>query len=187
VLEPIGEFADRLGIAVLSITHFSKSGVGSATKALHRFIGSIAFVGAPRIALAVIEEDGRYLLLHAKNNLAPPPSGLAYKIESALVGPAMIESSRVVWDATHVSISADEAINAKTGRDAPDREDAEGFLRELLANGPLKQTEVKDAADGHLHTWATIRRAANKLGIKPKKEEGRMDGAWLWKLPSNVP
>jgi hypothetical protein len=65
VLEPIGEFADRLNIAVLSITHFSKSGAGSATKALHRFIGSIAFVGAPRIALAVIEEDGRYLLLHA--------------------------------------------------------------------------------------------------------------------------
>ena len=59
VLEPIGEMAERLGVAVLSITHFSKAGIGSATKALHRFIGSIAFVGAPRMAFAVLGGPGR--------------------------------------------------------------------------------------------------------------------------------
>jgi hypothetical protein len=181
VLEPIGEFAERMGVAVLSITHFSKAGVGSATKALHRFIGSIAFVGAPRIALAVIEEDGRYLLLHAKNNLAPPPSGLAYKIRETLIQPSMIESSRVVWDAAHVSISADEAINSKKGREAPDRDDAEEFLKQFLANGPKKQEQVEDAAKGHLHSWRTVRRAAQNLGIKPKKDG--MDGPWMWRLP----
>jgi putative DNA primase/helicase len=56
VLEPIGEMAERLRVAILSVTHFSKSGAGATTKALHRFIGSIAFVGAARIALAVIED-----------------------------------------------------------------------------------------------------------------------------------
>jgi hypothetical protein len=183
VLEPIGEFADRLGIAVLSITHFSKSGAGSATKALHRFIGSIAFVGAPRIALAVIEEDGRYLLLQAKNNLAPPPSGLAYKIEATLLQPSMIESSRVVWDAGHVSISADEAINSKKGREAPDRDDAEEFLKRLLANGPLEQTAIEETADRQFHAWRTVRRAAKELGVIKGKEKGKMDGPWMWKLP----
>jgi hypothetical protein len=186
VLEPIGEFAERMGVAVLSITHFSKPSAGSATKALHRFIGSIAFVGAPRIALAVIERDGRYLLLHAKNNLAPPPSGLSYKIQEALIQPSriessMIESSRVVWDGEHVSISADEAINSRKGREAPDRDDAEEFLKEFLASGPKKQGEVEDAAQGHLHAWRTVRRAAQKLKIKPKKDG--MDGPWMWELP----
>ena len=47
VLEPIGEFAERMRVAVLSITHFSKAGASTNTKALHRFIGSIAFIGAP--------------------------------------------------------------------------------------------------------------------------------------------
>jgi hypothetical protein len=182
VLEPIGEFADRLGIAVLSVTHFSKSGAGSATKALHRFIGSIAFVGAPRIALAVIEEDGRYLLLHAKNNLHAPPAGLAYKVQSHVLEPSMIETSRIVFEGGHVAISADDAINAKRGRDAPERDAAEDFLKQLLAKGPVRQTEVKDAAvNGYGYSWATVRVAADKLGVQPKKEG--MAGGWWWKLP----
>jgi putative DNA primase/helicase len=182
VLEPIGEFAERMKVAVLSITHFSKGNVGSATKALHRFIGSIAFVGAPRIALAVLEEEGRRLLLHAKNNLAPPSRGLAYGIQEKMVGQG-IASSRVVWEGEHVDISADQAMQQDRGRPAPDRDDAVEFLRELLANGPMNQVDVKDAAEGHLHAWATVRRAANNLGIKPKK--AGMDGGWLWSLPTS--
>ena len=56
VLEPLSEMAERTRIAILSVTHFSKAGAGNTTKALHRFIGSIAFTGAPRAAFAVIED-----------------------------------------------------------------------------------------------------------------------------------
>jgi putative DNA primase/helicase len=109
VLEPVREFAERLRVAVLSITHFSKTAAGSTTKALHRFIGSIAFVGAPRIALAVIEEPetDRRLLLHAKNNLAPPPAGLAYRIREKVVGPAgaAVAAPYVAWDDQHVTMT----------------------------------------------------------------------------------
>ena len=79
VLEPLSELAERTRVAILTVTHFSKAGATNTTKALHRFIGSIAFVGAPRVAFAVIEDaehNGRYLVLHAKNNLAPAPQGL---------------------------------------------------------------------------------------------------------------
>ena len=51
VLEPLSEIAERTRIAILSVTHFSKAGAGSTTKALHRFIGSIAFTGAPRASI----------------------------------------------------------------------------------------------------------------------------------------
>ena len=75
VLEPLSAMAERTRVAVLSVTHFSKAGAANTTKALHRFIGSIAFVGAPRMAFAVIEDADdrdRRLMLHAKNNLAAP-------------------------------------------------------------------------------------------------------------------
>jgi RecA-family ATPase len=183
VLEPIGEFADRLGIAVLSITHFSKSGAGSATKALHRFIGSIAFVGAPRVALAVIEEDGRYLLLHAKNNLSAPPAGLAYKVQSHVLEPSMIETSRVVFDGAHVAVSADEAIQKDRGWKSPERDSAAEFLQELLSKGPMKQVDVEDAVEGSFHSWRTIRRAAEQLGVTKKKDG--MAGGWVWRLPTS--
>ena len=42
----------------------------------------------PRAAFAVIddaENEGRKLFLHAKNNLAAPPQGLAFRLEQRIV------------------------------------------------------------------------------------------------------
>jgi hypothetical protein len=89
VIEPLSAMAERTRVAVLSVTHFSKTGAANTTKALHRFIGSIAFVGAPRMAFAVIddaEDKDRRLFLHAKNNLAAPPQGLAFRLHQTIVG-----------------------------------------------------------------------------------------------------
>ena len=85
VLEPIAEMAERTRVAVCSVTHFSKPNGGTGTKALHKFIGSIAFVAAARAAFAVLEDPddkGRRLFLHAKNNLAEAPQGLAFRLET---------------------------------------------------------------------------------------------------------
>ena len=109
--------ADRLKVAILSITHFSKTGAGNNSKALHRFIGSIAFIGAPRAAFAVIEDtdnEGRMLLLHAKNNMAAKPQGLAYRLVQRIVGEEGEGSSRPTSRSTPtpVTVSADDALRA---------------------------------------------------------------------------
>ena len=131
-IEPLSEMADRLGVAIVSNTHFSKAGASTKSRALHRFVGSIAFVGAPRAAFAVVEEprqkkqDGeqgeepddtpaRRLLLHVKTNLGPAPQGLAYTLESGLAGyigdpPERLEASRIKWDDAPVTKTADQAI-----------------------------------------------------------------------------
>jgi putative DNA primase/helicase len=184
-LEPLSELADRLKVAILSITHFSKSGAGNTSKALHRFIGSIAFVGAPRAAFAVIEDadqPGRMLVLHAKNNIALKPQGLAYRLVQTLVSDDIM-ASYVHWEDEPVTISADEALGAaeSTRGDRSAREEAEEFLRELLAGGPIPQKEIKAAAEGAGVAWATIRRAKDRLGILPRK--AGMDGGWAWELP----
>jgi putative DNA primase/helicase len=79
VLEPIAEFADRLHIAVVAITHFNKPGAGNQS-VMERFTGSIAFIAAARAAFAVIPDEAdesRVLFLQVKNNLAPKQQGLA--------------------------------------------------------------------------------------------------------------
>jgi putative DNA primase/helicase len=71
VLEPVAEMAERTRVAVWTVTHFSKPNGGTATKAHHKFIGSIAFVAAARAAFAVLEDPDdkdRRLFLHAKNS-----------------------------------------------------------------------------------------------------------------------
>jgi RecA-family ATPase len=80
-LEPVSEMAERLKVAILSITHFSKSGAGNNTKALHRFIGSIAFVGAPRAAFAVVEDadnEGRILTRQEQHGRQAAGPGLSF-------------------------------------------------------------------------------------------------------------
>jgi hypothetical protein len=189
-LEPLNELADRLKVAILSITHFSKSGAGNTSKALHRFIGSIAFVGAPRAAFAVIEDadqPGRMLILHAKNNMAPKPQGLAYRLVQTIVCRDIV-ASHVHWEDEPVTISADEALGAaeSTRGDRSAREDAEEFLRELLAGGPVPQKEVKAAAEGAGVAWRTVRRAKDRLGVDTVRETeggfGSGSGRWLWSL-----
>jgi hypothetical protein len=60
--------------------------------------------------------------------------------------------------------------------------EARAFLETFLSDGPKPQKEVREAADAFCHSWATIRLAQEKLGIKPKKN-GK---AWYWELPPNL-
>ena len=188
VLEPIAEMAERMRIAILSITHFSKTGAASTTKALHRFIGSIAFVGAPRAAFAVIEDSSdteRRLLLHAKNNLAAPPQGLAFRLKQTIVGDLGkgIVASRVEWEQEPVTVTADEALAAEAAgaADTSSGVGAENFLQELLAEGPVPAKQVRADVEAAALSWSTVKRAKARLGIKAEKDG--MDGGWSWSLP----
>src|SRR4029077_10801092 len=115
VLDPLSKMAERMRVAVLSVTHFSKGGNNSSTKALHRFLGSIGFVGSPRAAFATFEDPDdpeRRLFLHAKNNLAAPPQGLAYRLEQTIIGEPRqgIVASRVKWEPEPVAMTANAAM-----------------------------------------------------------------------------
>jgi putative DNA primase/helicase len=185
VLEPLSDMADRTRVALLSITHFNKTGANGTTKAMHRFIGSIAFTGAPRTAFACIEDPedaSRRLFLHAKNNLAAPPQGLAFRLEQTIVANGIV-ASRVAWESEPVTITANEALAAEAagGDQRTARADAEEFLSAILVSGPMAQKEIKEAVEGAGLAWATVRRAKDRLGIKPHKSG--MDGPWVWALP----
>jgi putative DNA primase/helicase len=187
VLEPIGEMAERTRVAILSVTHFSKTGANNTTKALHRFIGSIAFTGAPRAAFAVIEDgehEDRRLFLHAKNNVARAPQGLAFRLEQCLVSEG-IGASRIVWDTEPVAITANEALAAETAgaETRTTKAEATVFLQGALAGGPMAAAELNRVARDHGLTAKAIRSAREALGVKIKRDGFGPGSKSLWSLP----
>jgi putative DNA primase/helicase len=133
------------------------------------------------------ENDKRRLFLPTKNNIGNDQTGLVFTVQSAQVeNPAgLIETSRVMWGAEAVTVTADEAMSPQ-GKGVEHSALSEGveFLQEVLKPGAalLKQARAKAEEAGY--SWRTIRRAKDKLGIIPTKT--RFDGNWERALPSKV-
>jgi AAA domain len=194
VLEPIGEMAERLRVAVLAITHLNKSD----GKAINRFSGSIAFIAAARAAFTVVkdpddETGSRHLFLQVKNNIAAPQPGLGFRLEQREVAAGVIGSS-VAWDdSAPITLTADQALNSggqKVEQTAKD--DAAEFLRDVLAGGAVDVLDIEAEAraatmlsdNRRLKESKPFRDAAKALCII-KKRVGFGPGARVsWSLPT---
>jgi putative DNA primase/helicase len=190
VLEPLGEMAERLRVAVVAITHPPK---GTGTAAINRFIGSIAFVAAARAAYMVTRdpgEDTRRLFIPVKNNLAPLGKGLAFRLKERIVGEPdrVTAASSIVWEGSHIDISANQALLAADSggdnREKPASAETEEFLKCVLGNGAMPSNEIRNEARAAGVSWPTVRRAKDKLAIKARKIG--MDGGWVWALPKTL-
>jgi putative DNA primase/helicase len=184
VLAPLAELAAEHRAAVLAISHLRKSGDGDA---ILRVSGSLAFVAAARAVYLVIRDPGndrRRLFLPAKNNLGEDRTGYAYQIESASLA-GEIKTSRIVWEREAVTVTADEALSPRGTGPPPKLDAAMGWLGELLAQGPLSPVEVQAAAGTAGHAWATVRRAANEIGVEKTKDG--YGGGWIWSLRGMLP
>jgi hypothetical protein len=195
VLEPISEMADRLSVAILALTHFSKQ-VGG--KAIYRFIGSIAHIGAARIAFAIVadpEDKTRVLLLHAKNNLAPSQKGLAFRIEQHSVADGVIGSS-IFFEPEHVTdVSADEALAEAGAGQTTAKDEVIEFLLNILANGRVKIPDIEAEArkagllaeDKQMRQSKPFRSAKTELHIVSTRQGFGADAVYYWSLPEQAP
>jgi AAA domain len=189
-LEPLGDMASRLRVAVVSITHFSK---GAGQSAVNSFIGSIAFIAAARAAFIVTrdpdnDDPTRRLFIQAKNNLAADSGGLAFRVEQHLVGGDIVASA-IAWEGERIARTADEILAAnRESNEKSDRAEAEDFLRDILSGGPRPSSEIEAEVKGAGLSWRTVRRAQKALAIKPYRRAESGDGLgksgrWFWSLP----
>lgn len=183
-LQPLVEFGERLGCAVLGISHFSKGTGGK--EPLERVSGSLAFGALARIVLATakVNDNGKtkHIFCRAKSNIGVDHGGFEYDLQQKEIeGHKGLFSSYSVWGQA-VEGSARELL-AEDNCDAPDSEVSalEQFLSDALAHEPMRQKEIEREVKAAGFSVATLRRAKKSMGIVSKKDG--MQGVWFWSLP----
>jgi hypothetical protein len=187
LLAPVVALAERTSVAVIAVVHLNKR---SDVKALYRVLGSVGFVAAVRGVLAVVpdpDDPDRRLLGVLKSNLARKPDALAFRVASANPGNPDAPP-RIEWEpAVAAGLNIETLLEARAGSDDADtRQDAEAFLRELLAHGPVpSKVALQEGRENGL-SEPTLRRAKKRLGVRARKEgaPGKKGGQWWWDLPS---
>jgi hypothetical protein len=185
-LAPLKELAEETGAAVVLVRHLNKSG---DAKAIYRGGGSIAFSGIARSALVVNEIPGDpewCALAQVKGNLTRKAKTIKYRIVSA--GPKG-RVAAVEWGEV-IDLSADDLLRKPDARKkSPERDAAKAFLMDVLRGGRMRVEDVRAAAKKGDHTWITVKRASEDLGVV--KEAERKPGskqieAWVWSLPRGL-
>jgi AAA domain len=170
------EAVRALGAALLVIRHLNKLIQGSA---LYRGGGSVGIIGAARVGWLAgrhPDEPDVRVLAQLKNNLAPVPLALTYRL-----GPVG-EVARVDWG-EESDLAPDEILGhgpaGGRGRPAERLAAAEAFLRETLSGGPVESDELGRRADERGIRSRTLETARRTLGVRAL----RLDGAWFCTLP----
>lgn len=186
-LQAVVDFAEAHDCAVLGISHFAKGGAG--TTPADRVVGSQAFAALARTVLvAAKQEDGESrVLARAKSNISADEGGVQYFITPKTVGDG-IDTTAVEWGAG-VDGSAREilgTVEEHGDEERTEQEDAERFLRDLLAAGPVPAKGVRAESSDAGYAWATIRRAQKTVGVEAYREGAGIGNksAWFWRLPA---
>lgn len=194
LLTPITEWAARLKISVVAISHFNK---GSNAHVLYRVTDSTAITAAARaVYFAVKKEtndkdaDPVRLFLPGKHNLAPDAiKGLRYDIQSADVSaitgvPNPPHGTPYIEFGGEDSTSAEEAMGGenKPGRKPDALNEAIEFLTTELKDGPVAANALSKSAKGAGISDGTLRNAKAVLRIESVKL-AQFEGGWAWKLP----
>lgn len=188
-LQPVVAMAQRLGCAVVGVTHFSKGTAGRDPA--ERITGSIAFAALARLVLVAAKvqadegDEPRRVLVRAKSNIGPDDGGFAYSLDRVEVAPE-IEGQRVVWlealQGSARDVLAEAEANPDGDAEASALDDAVQFLRSELRDGPKPSKAIFREAREAGHSERTIRRAKGELQAESIKEKS----GWVWALPVKV-
>lgn len=174
LLAGLARLAEEFDCAILAIRHLRKS---AADNTVHRGLGSIDFAAAVRSILLVGEDPdagGRRIMAHVKSNLAPQGPSQSYEIadgEFRWTGVSELKAQDLTAPEEPARVGA--------------REEAEQFLRETLAGGPLEAKTIWKQSAELAIPRNTLKRAKAHLGVRAKRDGFGPGGRWLWQLPPN--
>lgn len=170
ILTPLARIAAEEGVTVILIRHLNK---GADQKALYRAGGSIAISAVSRSSLLVAlrpDAPGERVVAQVKgNNSAPPPS-----VSFTLGAGGITWGHFGRWTADELLAP----VPAKRGRKV---EQAERFLKDRLASGPVSSNVVFEEGTEQGLSATTLKRALKSLGGDSRR--GGYQGGSLWSLP----
>lgn len=181
-LQPLMGLMETIG--VVGIMHVGKAGDGR--RASQRLLGATAFTALARSVLMIADQpderqsddiatNGKLKVLQVvKNNYSIPPAPQVFR--RPLDAP-------IQW-LGDAGVGIDECLATyprSRGPEAKELVDAMEFLRQILANGPVRTSEVMSQARGQGFSERTLRRAKKKLGVVASRVE--RTGPWEWALP----
>jgi putative DNA primase/helicase len=176
LLAPLIALATVKHVAIVAVTHLNKS---LTQRALHRSMGSMAFVSAARSAWLVMADPAdrsRRLLLNMKSNLSGEKTGLAYRIEDCEG-----QAARVVWEPGEVTETPDQLLARVAVKEAADESIVTEWLQGRLDTTPTSADSILRAADNLGFSTNQVFKASQKLGVQ-KVKLGYCLG-WEWSLP----
>jgi len=181
VLGPLGNLAQRHDCAILVVLHLRKA---AADVPLHRIGGSVALGAAARLVWLLHrhpDAPGELCLALLKSNIGP--------LELPVLGCRIEDRDGVpllAWDVNPIGgLTPEDLLAAERRERDSELEEAKGWLREVLADGPMPVRELRGEAKAAGFSWATIRRAKDALGIKPRREGFGEFGQWTWGLSND--
>jgi hypothetical protein len=124
-----------------------------------------------------------------KNNLAPNDNNaLAYGFGAREVGTdkktgQAIWAPHVMWYSQHIEMTATDAMQAAGGQSGYAKREAREFLIDKLEAGPLNSDDLIEEAEQNGISKRTLKRAKKELGIRSRKQHGKITGGWMWELP----
>lgn len=182
-LQPLVDLANQYNFAILGITHFAKGSVNN--NPADRILGSQAFSALARMAWTAArrETEGDYIFVRAKSNISTLDGGIRYDLESMIVE-NIIETTKTTWLGV-IDGAAKELLNTAELSGCENNsvvDAAKEFLIELLSTvDKMSSKDVQAQAKEAGFSLASIRRAQERLNIKPFRPHG--EKSWFWSLP----
>lgn len=168
IMSRLGGLASEFHCSILLIGHQNKAAGG---KSIYRGLGSIDLPAAARSILTVAEVPdikNRRAICHIKSSLAAAGDPVLFDLDP---------EQGFQWVGLS-DMTTDEILFPDVEREAPERNEAEEFLREVLADGAMLSNEVFAEAKAVGIAKRTLERAKKGAGVKSFKE----NGFWYFKL-----
>jgi AAA domain/Domain of unknown function (DUF3854) len=186
-LAPINPMAERTGVAVIAIRHLNKS---SNRNPKYRGGGSIGIIAGPRAAFTFApnpDGDGTKVMAALKNNLAPEPASMKYRLVSydLEIDGETFSTAKVEWLGESPHTARSILAEPETAEESNAILDAKSFLTKLLSGGPKAAKDVKQEAKTAGIAERTLIRARYIIGVTSNRVGGTgKDGYWEWELPN---
>lgn len=197
-LQPLVDVGQKLGAAVLGISHFSKGTAGR--EVIERVTGSLAFGALARVVLAAAkrsdDDGGGRILARAKSNIGPDGGGFAYDLAPGSI-PAYPEIAVHVlqWGGALEGSARELLASAEDAGDPGERttaDEAASWLATLLTEegGQVDRRDVMRAAQAMGFKERTVHRAREMLGLIVVQTGFGKNKRSLWKrsetpMPAN--